>query len=372
MALVLTVDPRAPDPNVIEIAARHLREGRLVAFPTETVYGLGAHALDREALRRVFAAKGRPSTDPLIVHIDDVQRMAGLTEMRPAAVEALAARFWPGPLTLVVRRSAAVPDEVTAGLSTVAIRVPSHPVALTLLRAADIPVAAPSANLFSRPSPTQASHVIDDLGDRIDVVLDGGPTTVGLESTVLDLTRERPTILRPGAVTIEMLRPLLPGVEMQRRADAAATTPMASPGLLEKHYSPKTPLTLYEGDSEPAIAALLADAHRELESGRRVGVLASAEDAAAIAAAMAARVRLGVLGSREDPDAVAARLYAALRELDASGVDVILALGTPIHTGVGAAIADRLRRAAAGRIVTGRDSGAAAPEPTRPRSASGR
>ena len=188
MTDVIRVSPDNPDPAAIARAAECLRRGGLVAFPTETVYGLGVNALDREAVRRLFAAKQRPANDPLIVHVTSIDSIAALASRVPDVVETLGRRFWPGPLTLIVPRSPQVPDEVTAGLATVAVRVPLHPVARALIDAAALPVAAPSANLFSRPSPTLASHVIDDLSGRIDLVVDGGPTTIGVESTVLDLT----------------------------------------------------------------------------------------------------------------------------------------------------------------------------------------
>src|SRR5687767_563831 len=209
---VLTLDPRHPDPEGIARAAAVLSRGGLVAFPTETVYGLGAHALDSAAVRRIFDAKGRPAEDPLIVHVHDIYALNELTEDRPHGVEVLASRFWPGPLTMVMRRSRAVPPEVTAGLDTVAIRIPAHPIAHALISAAAIPIAAPSANLFSRPSPTRAAHVLEDLDGRIDLVIDGGAATVGVESTVIDLTAATPAILRPGAVTAEMIEAVLPGV----------------------------------------------------------------------------------------------------------------------------------------------------------------
>jgi len=341
----LTVTPAHPEPHAIADAAACLRGGGLVAFPTETVYGLGASALDRAAVRRLFAAKGRPADDPLIVHVASVQDIAPLIAIRPPAVEALAARFWPGPLTLVLPRSALVPDEVTAGLDTVAIRVPAHPVAQALLQAAAMPVAAPSANLFSRPSPTRAAHVLEDLDGRIDLVLDGGPTQVGVESTVLDLTGEVPTVLRPGAVTLEMLRTVLPAVRM-RGYDSRDSGPQRSPGLLTRHYSPRAPLTLYEGPSGPALARLAHDAGEARAAGRRVGVLVADDDA--LPALDVLRPPLGEAG---DAAAIAARLFAALRELDAAGVDEILARAHPAMEGLGDAIGDRLRRAAAGRVI---------------------
>jgi L-threonylcarbamoyladenylate synthase len=344
MTDVIRVDPVTPDPAALARAAECLRRGGLVAFPTETVYGLGVHALDRVAVLRLFEAKGRPAHDPLIVHVDDLERMRPLVTHVPDTVRALAARFWPGPLTVVLPRSAAVPDEVTAGLNTVAIRVPAHPVARALITAAGVPVAAPSANLFSRPSPTRASHVLDDLTGRIDLVVDGGPTQVGLESTVLDLSRERPTILRPGAVSLEMLRAVLPHVE--RAPEAPAPGALPSPGLLERHYSPRAPLTVYDDN---AVARLVRDAFTFVAEGQRLGIMAADEDRGALSEIERAGppVTIAYLGSIQDLTTVASRLYAVMRELDASGVDRILARGFPGDEGLATAIRDRLRRASA-------------------------
>ena len=345
MTDVLIVDPAAPEAALIARAAEVLRRGGLVAFPTETVYGLGADALDRAAVRRIFDAKGRPATDPLIVHVTSVERMAPLVADIPETARILALRFWPGPLTLVLPRSRSVPDEVTAGLDTVAVRVPAHPVARALLAAAGIPIAAPSANLFSRPSPTQAAHVLQDLDGRIDLVIDGGSTTVGVESTVLDLSGAVPTILRPGGVTLEMLLEVLPLVIRGNGAARSPTGAIPSPGLLAKHYSPRAPLTLYEGDPRSVAVRMAEDARAQLARGYTVGIVAAAEEDPVKGAHV---VRLG---SEQDLEGVASRLYSALRELDAAGVDVILARGFPAVSGIGVAIADRLRRAADGRIV---------------------
>ena len=354
MTLVIRVDPDHPDPDSIARAADCLRRGGLVAFPTETVYGLGAHALDPVAVQRLFEAKGRPANDPLIVHIPSFDRIPALTRHMPADARALADRFWPGPLTLVLERSLRVPDGVTAGLETVAIRIPSHPVARALLLAADLPVAAPSANLFSRPSPTRAAHVLEDLDGRIDMVLDGGVTEVGLESTVLDLAHGTPTVLRPGAITLDLLRTVVPTVVSRAPEVAEAGAAMASPGLLAKHYSPRAPLTLYEGPPESAIDALAAGACAAIANGSRVGILAPREELDAI------RSKIGRaepppyiddLGARHNLPEIAQRLYAALRALDSMGVDLILARTVSAEEGLGAAIRDRLRRAAAGRIV---------------------
>ena len=345
---MLRVDPSAPDPAAIARAAECLRDGGLVAFPTETVYGLGVHALDRDAVRRLYAAKGRPASDPLIVHVssrDDVHR---LVSREPEIVDELARRFWPGPLTLILPRSAAVPDEITAGLDTVAVRVPAHPVAQALIRAAGVPIAAPSANLFSRPSPTQAAHVIDDLDGRIDMVIDGGSTTVGVESTVLDVTRGTPVILRPGGVTLDALRAVVPGVRASTVTGGDAAMP--SPGLLEKHYSPRAPLTLYTGDMAKARARVGSDAERLIRAeGARIGLVVYSEDRDASLAS--ADVLVMDLGPREHLEIAAARLYAALRDLDRAQVDRILALDVTGEGGLAAAIRDRLTRAAAGRVI---------------------
>jgi len=355
MTDVIRVDRAAPDLAALRPAAERLRSGGLVAFPTETVYGLGAHALDAAAVRRLFEAKGRPATDPLIVHVARLQAVDELVSSFPDAARTLAARFWPGPLTLVLPRAAAVPGAVTAGLDTVAVRMPSHPVARALLELAGIPVAAPSANLFSRPSPTRAAHVLEDLNDRIDIVIDAGSTDVGIESTVVDVTGDTPTILRPGAVTLEMLRKVLAQTVLAERATTADTTAaMPSPGLLAKHYSPRTPMTLYEGSG--AVDAIVADARLARNRGQRIGILAADEDRRKLAAAGGVEggppLKIVGIGAADEPELIAAKLYAALRELDAAGLDLILARSFPAHGGLGLAIQDRLRRAAGNRIAT--------------------
>ena len=340
-------------PESIARAAERLRAGGLVAFPTETVYGLGVNALDAAAVRRLFEAKGRPANDPLIVHVlsfDEMDDLLGADlETGPyCRVRRLAAQFWPGPLTLVVPRSARIPLEVTAGLETVAIRVPAHPVARALLAAAQIPIAAPSANLFSRPSPTRAEHVLQDLDGRIDMVIDGGATDVGVESTVLDLTAELPTVLRPGAVTEEMLGELLPNIRADLKVRASADRPHKSPGLLSKHYAPRTPMILFGGDRDRALDALVERARSASAAGQRIGALVAREDVDAFGDFP---VRVVEIGAEGDMEAIAARLYAALRELDASGVDVILARDVEGNEGLARAIRDRLHRAATERIT---------------------
>jgi len=349
MTIVVPVDSRDPDPGAIERAAACLRAGGLVAFPTETVYGLGVHALDRGAVTRLFEAKGRPSSDPLIVHVASTAQARALSVRFSPTAEALAARFWPGPLTLVLPKATVVPDEVTAGLASVALRVPSHPVALALLVAAGVPVAAPSANLFSRPSPTRAAHVLADLDGRIDMVLDSGATTVGVESTVVDLSADVPRLLRPGGISREALVAVLGSTRLEEAGPVHAG-PQRSPGLLERHYSPRTPLTAYEGQASRVLERMRVDVLAAQAEGRRVGLLIFDGDAAL--RELHGVVMARSLGPATVLEGAATELYAALRDLDASGADVILAHGFDDVRGLGAALRDRLRRAAAGHVVT--------------------
>ncbi len=345
MTEVLRVDPDRPDAAAIARAAECLRSGGLVAFPTETVYGLGAHALDRAAIQRVFAAKERPANDPLIVHVGSVDEASPLVTAFPDAARTLAARYWPGPLTMVLRRSAQVPDEVTAGLDTVAIRVPSHAVARALLDASRVPIAAPSANLFSRPSPTIACHVLADLNGRIEMILDAGPTSVGLESTVVDLAGDVPTVLRPGAIDIGSLRELLPNIRMHRSTGGPSDAAMPSPGMLVKHYAPRTPVILHAGDRAAALRTMKQNAQQRIHAGETVAVLTYSEDVNEWRSSLP--VRIVDVGSEADPPAVAARLYAALRECDELNASVILVRSMTTSHPLSNAIHDRLRRAAA-------------------------
>ncbi|MBX6378963.1 MAG: threonylcarbamoyl-AMP synthase, partial [Clostridia bacterium] len=308
-AVVNTLVLHAAEPGAVATAATILRHGGLVAFPTETVYGLGADAFNEDAVRRIFAVKGRPPDNPLIVHVAG-PRDVGRLSLEPSAARALIAAFWPGPLTLVLPRRPEVPAVVAAGLDSVAVRCPAHPVARALIAAAGTPLAAPSANRSGRPSPTWAADVLADLGGLIDAVLDGGPCPVGVESTVVDLTGPRPVLLRPGGVTVEALRRHLPDLETRSPAG-----PARSPGLRYRHYAPATPLWLYEGPSEPMVEAVCAEAARQREEGRRVVVLASAETADCYSRVADAVV---TVGRRGVPETVAAGLFRALREADAA------------------------------------------------------
>jgi len=331
----LVVDPRSPDPDVIARAADLLRAGHLVAFPTETVYGLGAHALDAAAVRRIFEAKGRPAYNPLIVHVPDAAGARRIVTDWPEVADRLAEAFWPGPLTLVLPKRPEVPDEVTAGLPSVAVRVPAHPVALALLRAAAIPVAAPSANRFTELSPTRAAHVERALGDRVALVLDGGSTDVGIESTVLDLTGERPTLLRPGVLDEARIAAVI-GPLARPMSAGFATEARKSPGMIERHYAPRAALVLVDPADAGAVARARALVATAAASGQAAGALQL--DRLDVSAAH-------VVPMPPDPAGYARRLYAALHELDELGCSAVVVEavpGGPEWEGV----RDRLRRAA--------------------------
>ncbi|MBX6722194.1 MAG: threonylcarbamoyl-AMP synthase [Dactylosporangium sp.] len=315
----------------IEQAAAVLRAGGLVAFPTETVYGLGADAESPSAVARIFQAKGRPPTHPLIVHISGVERLEGWVKEVSATARLLAERFWPGPLTLVLRRGNRVPLEATGGLETVAVRVPSHPVALELLAAFGSGIAAPSANRFGSVSPTTAEHVRAELGDAVDVVLDGGPCQVGVESTIVDATGETPSVLRPGGVTREELESVL-----GRSLDVPATSPIRVPGQHPSHYAPRAKVVLVEPEK------VVDEAEHAQRRGHQVGVLLPAGFAEATVDAHA------VIALPRSAAAYARGLYGFLRDLDRRGCDLIIA-SLPAEHGLGLAIANRLRRAAGPR-----------------------
>jgi L-threonylcarbamoyladenylate synthase len=340
--LILAVSPTGEPESAIARAAALLREGKLVAFPTETVYGLGADATNASAVAAIFAAKERPASDPLIVHIADLERLSSVVAQTPPLALKLAERFWPGPLTLVLPRAATIPLTVTAGGSTVGVRMPASLVALKLLRAAGVPVAAPSANRFMRTSPTTAAHVLADLDGRIDCVLDGGSCAVGVESTVLDLTAAPPRILRPGAVTLEALREVAPEITGPVAAETGAVA--RAPGQMARHYAPRTPLIVFAGQGERALAAIRAEAEAAIAAGKRVGALLSDSEVVALDGL---DVKIESLGG--DLPAISRGLYAALRTLDSAGLDALLT-HTYDDEGLGLALNDRLRRAAGGSL----------------------
>jgi L-threonylcarbamoyladenylate synthase len=358
--------------RMLKPAADALREGALVAFPTETVYGLGANALDPEAVARIFEVKGRPVTDPLIVHLLGMEDAGPLVTRIPASARRLAEAFWPGPLTLILPSTPSIPSVVTAGLDSVALRAPSHEVARALLALAKVPVAAPSANPFGRTSPTTAAHVLADLDGKVDFVVDGGPAELGVESTVVDCRGDRPKVLRPGGVSIEALRGVVGEVELPadvsalgnakvRTASAGSPTSedldpgakaQRSPGMLLRHYAPMARVVLLIGEDQDATASAMALAERSLlDQGRSVALLLATEDLARLDPdANPDRTIRRVLADRGDATQAASVLFASLREADEAGAELIIArdFGT---RGLGLAVRDRLWRAAEGRAL---------------------
>jgi L-threonylcarbamoyladenylate synthase len=350
---ILHVDRERPDPAAIEEAAAAVRDGQLVVFPTETVYGLGAHALDPIAVQKIFDAKERPANDPLIVHLAHIGQVNQCAQGMPAGARKLGLSFWAGPLTLVLKKRPEVPDLVTAGLDSVALRVPSHRVARALMEMAGVPVAAPSANRFSRPSPTTAAHVLEDLDGRVDLILDAGPTDIGLESTIVDFSVDPPVLRRPGGITFEQVRSLVPEVVLLE-GRGSAEQPQVAPGQLTRHYAPRAPLTLYEGPAGLVVERMAADARTAVAQGSRVGILAPEEDLKALAPLIAPSAAVGKIvvqpyGSRADLDRAARELFGAIRAIDATGVSLILASSAG-SDGLARAIRDRLGRAADGKV----------------------
>jgi L-threonylcarbamoyladenylate synthase len=346
---VWRVDGVSPDSAIIQKAAEIIRNGGLVAFPTETVYGLGAGALNAEAVSALFEAKKRPLDNPPIVHVSDVAVVYRLAKTVSSEAKALMKRFWPGPLTLILERSSVVPDVTVAGLETIAVRMPRHNVALALIKESGCPIAAPSANLAGRPSPTSANHVLADLDGRIDAILDAGSTSVGVESTVLDLTVNPPEVLRPGGTPYEVLVEFLGWVELDPAAVADRALPVEkarSPGIKHRHYSPNAEVIVVEGELAAVVDKIdeLTESYRE--EGKRLGVLCTDETIGRYASVDV----LKSLGSREDLAGVARNLFRLLREFDEEGVDLIIAEGVSSE-GLGLAVMNRLRKAAGYKII---------------------
>ncbi len=322
-------------------ASAVIRSGGLVAFPTETVYGLGGDATNPEASRKIYAAKGRPSDNPLIVHIADFSQLRNIVAEVPQEAEKLAEAFWPGPLTMILRKNDVIPYETTGGLDTVAIRMPSHPVARAFLQDSGCMIAAPSANTSGRPSPTTAQHVWGDLHGKIEILLDGGPVGIGIESTIVDLSEERPMILRPGFITQEMLSAVLGDVGMDPGlASENSKQPPKAPGMRYRHYAPKADLTLVEGTMEEVISKINALTREAQAMGKSVGVLATEENKDCYVAD-----HVIVIGQRQDEAEIARHLFDVLRQFDDLQVDLIYSESF-VAAGVGQAIMNRLLKAA--------------------------
>lgn len=336
-----------PQQDIIELAALMIREGKLVAFPTETVYGLGANGLDSQAVQKIFAAKGRPGDNPLILHVAEIEDVYTLARQVPPAARMLMEKFWPGPLTFVLPKKELIPDAVTAGLDTVAIRMPDHPVARALIKKAGVPIAAPSANRSGYPSPTQAGHVWDDLKGKIDGVLDGGATGIGLESTVLDMSEELPVILRPGGITKEEIAETVGKVYIDPGLYDTKQVPKA-PGMKYTHYSPRAQVILVQGTPENT-ARCIREMVKEYDScGKKVGLLLTTETWEKIK-----NIKVFYhknIGSRHNLLTVAHLIYSELRNCDKAGVDVILT-ETYEEQGLGTALMNRLLKSAGHHVI---------------------
>ncbi|MBO6283809.1 MAG: threonylcarbamoyl-AMP synthase [Pseudobutyrivibrio sp.] len=347
---IMDVSAEPMNMDYIKEASEILRNGGLVAFPTETVYGLGGDATDKEASKKIYAAKGRPSDNPLIVHIAKFSQLEDISKDLPDNAKKLADAFWPGPLTMVVNKNNVIPYETTGGLDTVAVRMPNNPVALALIEESGCMIAAPSANTSGRPSPTKASHVYEDLSGKIEAILDGGSVDIGLESTIVDLTEDVVTILRPGYINMDMLREVVgevrmdPGIVYNDKGTTSGARPKA-PGMRYKHYAPKGDLTIISGEEDIVVATINQMTKEALDKGQRVGIIATSESAD--------RYKDGqvlVIGDRADEGSIAHNLYDILRQFDEIGVDVIYSesFATPK---MGQAIMNRLLKAAGQKTI---------------------
>lgn len=339
---ILKINPKNPQTSKIKEAARLIRQGKLVAFPTETVYGLGANALNPSAVKKIFEAKRRPSDNPLIVHIYAKNDLNLLTREIPKVTEKVIERFWPGPLTIVLKKSRLVPKIITAGLDTVAIRIPKNKIAKLLIKEAGVPISAPSANFAGRPSPTLAKHVVADLEGRIDMVLDGGQTRIGIESTVIDLSRKRPMLLRPGGVTLEELQKVIGRIDIHPSLRGKRSKLVSrSPGMKYRHYSPAAKLILVEGSNKNVNKKISELIKAYKTQRKRVGVMTASRSFPQKADL------IKYVGS--DFNTIAANLFKTLREFDSKKIDVILAQGIS-KRGLGLGIMNRLGKAAYKRI----------------------
>lgn len=346
--IMQTINPESFRDEELEEACRILQKGGLVAFPTETVYGLGGDAMHPEASAKIYAAKGRPSDNPLIVHIADMDALEDIVQSVPEAAVKLADHFWPGPLTMIFPKKEAVPKSTTGGLETVAVRMPSHPVARALIRESGVYIAAPSANTSGRPSPTKAEHVKEDLDGRIDMILDGGAVGIGLESTIVDLSTGVPTILRPGYITGEMLEDVLGEVQVDPAILSQKMNPnivAKAPGMKYRHYAPKGQMTIIEGDTGKVVDEINRLVKEKTDEGCSVAVIATEETKDAYACANVRSV-----GSRATEGSIAAGLYDILREMDHIGAEYIYAESFEKDT-LGKAIMNRMLKAAAYHVI---------------------
>lgn len=338
------------DEQVVNQAGQILLQGGLVAFPTETVYGLGANALNEEAAKKTYAAKGRPSDNPLIVHIADSADLDAIVEEVPQKAKAIMERFWPGPLTMIFKKSKIVPDGTTGGLDTVAVRMPEDEIALAVIRAGGGYISAPSANTSGRPSPTSAEHVVEDLSGKIDMIVDGGSVAIGVESTILDMTVEPPMILRPGAITKEMFEEVIGEVSVDQTllSEDSGAAPKA-PGMKYRHYAPKAQLMIVKGETDEAVKAIRQIAYEQTRLGYRVGIIATNETSGSYTTGIIKNI-----GTRNQESSIARNLYKVLREFDEESVDYIYSEAFD-EEGLGGAIMNRLEKAAGHHMIQAED-----------------
>lgn len=343
---VVMVDENNLDKNIIEEAGTVIRQGGLVAFPTETVYGLGANALDEEAVKKIFVAKGRPQDNPLIVHVADFD-LEPLVKNIPEVAVKLMESFWPGPLTIILEKSELIPDVTSAGLSSVGIRMPSNNISRELIRAAGVPIAAPSANISGRPSPTEASRCVEDLEGRVDFILGGGSCQVGLESTIVDCTSSPPCVLRPGGVTLDMLRKVDSAIYIDPAVmkKAEGNFKPKAPGMKYRHYAPKAPMKIVQGDLQKTIEIIKEIVQNSIDENKQVGILATEESIDKYPQGMVIS-----LGSRADVESIGKNLFEALRRFDDAGVDIILSEAFE-EDGFGTAVMNRLKKSAGYDVI---------------------
>lgn len=344
---IIKIDRNNIDMDKLKYAADVIKQGGLVAFPTETVYGLGANALNEAAAHNIYKAKGRPSDNPLIVHICSPGELNPLVESIPQKAYKLMERFWPGPLTMIMNKSEAVPRTTTGGLNTVAIRMPSHPVAMALIRESGVPIAAPSANLSGKPSPTNAEHVIHDLSGRVDVIIDAGSVNIGLESTIVDMTVDPPMLLRPGGITPRELEKVLGKISIDPSLSGLnlSDEPPKAPGMKYTHYSPDADVIIIEGDLEKVVDRINQMASEYRSKGKKVGIMATEQTKDRYNGFLVIS-----MGDRNRPETIASNLFTDLREFDNNDVNIVLAEAVDA-TDIGMAIMNRMNKAAGYNII---------------------
>lgn len=347
--VILNIDEKNIDNELIKIAAGFIKKGGIVAFPTETVYGLGANARDVVAINNIFKAKGRPSDNPLIVHVSSIDEVDGIVEEIPNVAKKLMDAFWPGPLTIIMKKKSDIPNETTANLDTVGVRYPSNKVANCFIRECQVPIAAPSANISGKPSPTKGQHVIDDLKGKVDCIITSDDSEVGLESTVIDVTVEPPMILRPGGITKEQMEAVIGKVNIDKTINQKPDKNLKpkAPGMKYKHYAPNGQVLIVNGELYKVVQKINIEVNKYIKEGKKVGILATEQTKKYY---NHKDVDIIVLGDRETPETLASGLFGALRKFDEDNVEIILAEAV-LSSGVGLAVMNRMLKASGFNII---------------------